>query len=70
MSPYAVLPEGGDVEAGFTDLLPVLAHADAYAFAGQPPLSGWNIKAFRNFHSRAWAIMQRRNARSLIAAGV
>lgn len=70
MSPYSVLPEGGDVEAGFTDLLPVLAHADAYAFAGQPPLSGWNIEAFKSFHSRAWAIMQRRNARSLIAAGV
>jgi hypothetical protein len=70
MSPYSVLPEGCDVEAGFTDLLPVLAYADAYAFAGQPTLSGWNIRAFKNFHSRAWAIMQRRNARSLIAAGV
>lgn len=70
MSPYSVLPEGGDVEVGFTDLLPVLAHADAYAFAGKPTLNGWNIRDFKNFHSRAWAVMQGRNARSLIAGGV
>jgi len=70
MSPYSVLPEEGDDQARFTDLLPVLAHADAYAFAGKPPLNDWNIKDFMRFHSRAWAVMQRRNARSLIAAGV
>ncbi len=70
MSPYSVLPEGGDDQAGFIDLLPVLAHADAYAFAGQPPLGSWSVRDFRNFHSRAWAVMQRQNARSLIAAGV
>ncbi len=70
MSPYSVLPEGSDDSSEFTDLLPVLAHADAYAFDGQPPLSSWNISHFRNFHTRAWAVMQQRNARSLIAAGV
>jgi hypothetical protein len=70
MSPYSVLPEGGDGQAGFTDLLPVLAHADAYAFADQPPLCGWNVEHFRKFHTRAWAVMQRRNACSLIADGV
>jgi hypothetical protein len=70
MSPYSLLPEGGAAPAEFTDLMPVLTHADAYAFTGQPPLSVWTVGQFRKFHTRAWAVMQRRNARSLVAAGV
>jgi hypothetical protein len=70
MSPYSVLPEGSDETPGYTDLLPVLSHADAYAFDGQPALQSWNIGHFRKFHTRAWAVMQQQNARSLIAAGV
>ncbi|MFQ5983133.1 MAG: hypothetical protein ACE5KS_07145 [Woeseiaceae bacterium] len=70
MSPYSVLPDGADVRASYADLLPVLIHADAYAFAGQPPLDAWNVKDFRRFHTRAWAVMQRRSGHSLIAAGV
>ena len=70
MSPYSVLPEGGDDTSGYADLLPVLSHADAFAFDGQPALHGWNIGQFRKFHTRAWAVMQQQNARSLIAAGV
>ena len=70
MSPYSVLPEGGDDMAAYADLLPVLAHADAFAFDGQPALHGWNIGHFRKFHTRAWAVMQKQNARSLIAVGV
>jgi hypothetical protein len=70
MSPYSVLPASCVEPAGFADLLPVLGHADAYAFAAQPSLSDWKIGEFRTFHTRAWAVMQRRNARSLVAAGV
>lgn len=70
MSPYSVLPAGGNDQPAFTDLLPVLTHADAFAFAGKPPLEGWNAGHFKKFHIRAWAVMQRRNARALIAAGV
>jgi len=70
MSPYSVLPEGCDDTSGYADLLPVLSHADAFAFDGQPALRGWNIGHFRKFHTRAWAVMQQQNARSLIAAGV
>ncbi|MFQ6004330.1 MAG: hypothetical protein ACE5OQ_02410 [Woeseia sp.] len=70
MSPYSVLPGKGRATTGYTDLLPVLVHADAYAFAGRPPLCGWNAREFRNFHTRAWAVMQRRYGRSLVAAGV
>jgi len=70
MSPYSVFPQEGDDKTAFADLLPVLSHADAYAFAGQPRLENWNIGEFRRFHTRAWAVMQRNNARSLVAAGV
>jgi hypothetical protein len=70
MSPYSVLPESGGDTGDFADLLPVLAYADAFAFAGRPPTGGWNIGQFRSFHTRAWAVMQRQNGRSLVAAGV
>lgn len=70
MSPYSVLPTDGENTAAFADLLPVLSHADAYAFAGQAAPGNWNIKDFRGFHTRAWAVMQRRNACSLVAARV
>ena len=69
MSPYAVLPRAG-ASAGFVDLLPVLHHADAFSFAG-PRVDGFrSCSEFANFHRRAWAVMQRRNAASLVAAGV
>jgi hypothetical protein len=70
MSPYSVLPESGEDTDRHTDLLPILLHADAYAFDGQPCLSSWSIGHFKRFHTRAWAVMQQVNARSLIAAGV
>ena len=70
MSPYSVLPKTGDVTTNFTDVLPVLSHADAYAFAGKPRLGGWNVSDFKKFHIRAWAIMQRGCSRSLVAARV
>lgn len=70
MSPYSLLPTAAEDSGAFTDLLPLLRHADAYAFGASAPLDGWNITQFRRFHTRAWAVMQRRNARSLVADGV
>jgi hypothetical protein len=70
MSPYSVLPARAESAAGFADLLPVLHHADAFSFAC-PRVQGFrNCDEFANFHRRAWAVMQRRNAASLVAAGV
>ena len=70
MSPYSVLPSGSDNMAPFTDLLPVLEYADAFSFADPPAFSGWNIKEFKHFHRRAWAIIQRQKSASFVAAGV
>lgn len=70
MSPYSVLPRSPEACAAFVDLLPVLHHADAFSFAA-PRVQGFRSCAeFSNFHRRAWAVMQRRNAASLVAAGV
>ncbi len=60
ISPYSVLPHGADRAATFTDLLPVLSHADACAFATPPDFSNWNVNEFSTFHRRAWVVMQRR----------
>jgi len=69
MSPYAVLPRS-EASPGFVDLLPVLHHADAFSFAS-PRVDGFrSCSEFASFHRRAWAVMQRRNAASLVAAGV
>jgi hypothetical protein len=60
LSPYSVLPRGGGATAEFTDLLPVLAHADAISFRGAPGFSTWNVAEFSHFHRRAWAAIMRR----------
>ena len=70
MSPYSVLPRYGPAHRDYVDLLPLIAHADALSFASPPPCPGWTANAFMTFHRRAWAVTQRRNAASFIAAGV
>ncbi|MDH4072626.1 MAG: hypothetical protein OEV41_05920 [Gammaproteobacteria bacterium] len=70
MSPYAVLPRSGKVDPRFTDLLPLIRHADTWSFAGRPRFSGWNSNEVSNFHERARAIIQASQAATLVAAGV
>lgn len=70
MSPYTVLPTDGACAPEFTDLLPLIAHADAWSFAGMPACRGWDAAQFRQFHRRAWAIIQGSHATSFVAAGV
>lgn len=67
MSPYSVLPEDDTECASCIDLLPVIACADAYSFAGPAAFRDWKLKDFSRFHRRAWAVMQRRKGLSLIA---
>jgi hypothetical protein len=70
LSPYAVLPSSGACNAGYTDLLPTVAYADAWSFADPPEFSGWNLNQFKVFHRRAWAVIQGCKTGSLVAAGV
>lgn len=70
LSPYALLPHNGATDPEFTDLLPLLAYADALSFADRPSFAGWCLDEFRAFHLRAAAVLRRRNAASFIATGV
>lgn len=70
MSPYSVLPRRGPIGRDYIDLLPLIAHSDALSFASPPKFPGWTAAEFTAFHRRAWAVIQRRNAASFIAAGV
>lgn len=70
LSPYSVLPRSTDASPDYADLLPVIAHADALAFADPPPIGWWNVHDFRHFHQRTLALVGRLNAASFIAAGV
>lgn len=69
LSPYSVLPRRASISSRFTDLLPVLAHADAVSFCDAPDLSRWNPGEFSAFHRRAWTVMMRECRRTRIAAG-
>jgi hypothetical protein len=69
LSPYSVLPRQRKISTKFTDLLPVLAHADAISFRGLPALSSWKVRDFSSFHQRAWAVITRECRRTRIAAG-
>jgi hypothetical protein len=70
MSPYSVLPRRSAASADYVDLLPVLHHADAFSFACPQAEMFRTRQEFVHFHRRAWAVMQRRNAAALVAAGV
>ena len=70
LSPYSVLPSNGACSAGYTDLLPVVACADAWSFADVPQFSDWSLDEYKVFHRRAWAVIQGCKMGSLVAAGV
>lgn len=69
ISPYSVLPTTA-CSAGYMDLLPVLAYADAWNFADVPEFRGWNLDEYKAFHRRAWAVIQGRKMDLPVAAGV
>jgi hypothetical protein len=70
MSPYSVLPSAGCCDTAYTDLLPVIACADAWSFSDVPHTCSWNLADYKTFHRRAWAVIQGRKTGALVAAGV
>jgi len=70
LSPYSVLPSNGACSAGYTDLLPVVACADAWSFADVPQFPNWSLSEYKVFHTRALAVIQGCKTGSLVAAGV
>jgi len=67
LSPWSVFPSNQPADMRYADLLPLVAYADACAFGRSVPLSHWNISKFKGFHQRAWAVLQQRDAATLIA---
>ena len=70
LSPYSVLPSTRVCDASYTDLLPVIANADAWSFADVPNFRGWSLEQYKSFHRRAWAVIQGCKTGTLVAAGV
>jgi hypothetical protein len=54
LSPWAFFP-ANNADPAYTNLLPLLSHADACDFRRKPSLSAWNSSEFNAFHSRAHA---------------
>lgn len=69
VSPYALLPSDGSPAFAYTDLLPVIAFADAWSFAADSCRGDFDQHEFTTFHRRAWAVIRGRRAGSLVAAG-
>jgi hypothetical protein len=64
-----LLPHDARQTTDFIDLLPVLRRANAFSFANPVTHGCRNADEFAAFHRRAFAVMERRNAASLVAAG-
>lgn len=67
LSPWALFPSGPEAGFRYAELLPLLRHADACAFAGGASLTHWKLNEFRRFHERARAVLVQRGTGSLIA---
>ena len=67
LSPWSVFPAAEPADYRYADLLPLLGYSNTCAFAGRPDLSQWNINKFKNFHQRAWAVLQQRDVAQQIA---
>lgn len=67
ISPWAVFPSAATADSRYSDLLPLLEYADLCAFPEPPCLQDWNVNKFKHFHHRAWAVLERKDARKLIA---
>lgn len=70
LSPWSVFPAGEPADYRYSNLLPLLRFADACSFGESPNLSHWNVRQFRHFHQRAWAVLQQRDTAHQIAEGV
>ena len=70
LSPYAMLPAEARRASDYLDLLPAIEQADAFCFAAPPAGCFGSLEDYVRFHRRAWAVMRRRHAASLVAAGV
>lgn len=66
MSPWSVFPHNCP-DYCYTNLLPLLVHADACAFRRTISIAGWNAKEIKHFHHRTWAVRQTAESAMVVA---
>ena len=62
LSPWSLFPSGEAADYRYSELLPLLRHADACAFRRSVSIRHWNLKEFKRFHQRTMAVLQQRGA--------
>ena len=70
LSPWSLFPRGEPADSSYSDLLPLLAYADACAFAEPPSRRAWNTKEFKHFHRRLAAVLAQKDAQHMFAEQV
>ncbi len=67
LSPWSLFPSGEAADYRYSELLPLLRHADACAFRRTVSIEHWNLNEFKRFHQRAMAVLQQRGTLSRFA---
>ena len=67
LSPWSLFPSGEAAGYRYTELLPLLRHADACAYHRKVSISHWTLSEFKRFHQRLIAVLQQRGATSRFA---
>jgi hypothetical protein len=67
LSPWSLFPSGEVADYRYSELLPLLRHADACAFRRTVSIDHWNVNEFKRFHQRAMAVLQQRGTLSRFA---
>ena len=67
ISPWSLFPGRDRADARYTNLLPLLRHADACSWPPPPNLSHWGRTDFGNFYRRVGAVLQQRSTQCQIA---
>ena len=67
LSPWSLFPSGEAADYRYSELLPILRHADACAFRRTVSIEHWNLIEFKRFHQRAMAVLQQRGTTSRFA---
>ena len=67
LSPWSLFPSGEAADYRYSELLPLLRHADACAFRRSVSIEHWNLNEFKRFYQRAMAVLQQRGTLSRVA---
>ena len=67
VSPWSMFPADQPADYRYADLLPLLEYVNASASSDAPKLAHWDVRKFKSFHQRAWAVLQQRDAAHQIA---